>query len=94
MLRRILYTTLLVAPMSVSATPLVNMNEADQFDLKTDLIGITEKQAKDIVEYRKNNGKFSSENDLVKVEGVGRDDVNINRYYLHTGNDPRLQDRS
>jgi DNA uptake protein ComE-like DNA-binding protein len=46
--------------------------------------------AHDIVEYREVNGKFTSVNEILKVESVDRDFLNINRYRIHTGEGPRL----
>ena len=84
-----LFTLLLMLPMIGVTGPLVNINKADRYEMERDLIGVTKETAQAIVEYRKNNGPFKSIEEVTKVEGVERDFLNINRDYLHLGNDPR-----
>jgi competence protein ComEA len=50
----------------------ININQATLKEL-TSLPGIGKKRAKDIIAYREQNGKFSSIDDLKKVEGIGKD---------------------
>jgi len=49
----------------------VNINKADASTLAHYLVGIGETRAKDIVKYRKKNGKFKSTEDLMNVPGIG-----------------------
>ncbi|HIQ07129.1 MAG TPA: helix-hairpin-helix domain-containing protein [Thiotrichaceae bacterium] len=49
----------------------VNINKADSATLSHYLVGIGERRAKDIVSFRKKNGKFKSIEDLLKVPGIG-----------------------
>ncbi len=89
-----LLSTLLILPLYSMAGPLVNLNTADEHELVTDLTGVNDKTASAIVEYRDKNGSFSKLEDVLNVEGVGRDFININRDYIHLGNDPRLDQKS
>lgn len=66
-----------------NADLLVNPNRADAREIQDDLIGVTEQQAKEVVEYRQDHGDFNSKEDLLKVEGIGRDFLNINQDYLY-----------
>ncbi len=52
----------------------VNVNTADEAALKA-LPGIGGKEAKAIVKYRKKHGPFKTIDDLAKVDGVGKKDV-------------------
>ena len=94
LLTRTICTVLVALPAFVVAGPLVNLNTADRFELERDLIGVTSETASSIVQHRKENGKFESLEDVLKVEGVERDFLNINKDYLHLGNDPRLESSS
>lgn len=49
---------------------LININEADINELMT-LSGIGESKAKDIIEYRDKNGKFTVTQDITNVKGIG-----------------------
>ena len=93
-LTKILYSIMLTVPMIAIAGPLVNINKADRFEIERDLIGVTSETAQSIVEYREKNGEFKSIEDVLKVEGIERDFLNINRDYLHLGDDPRLKTKS
>ena len=48
----------------------VNINKADAKELAT-LDGIGEERAKNIVSYRKKNGKFKKPEDLLNISGIG-----------------------
>ena len=91
---KILFTTFLTVPMIAMAGPLVNINKADRFEMERDLIGVTRDTAEAIVDYRENNGPFKSVEEVMNVEGIEHDFLNINRNYLHIGNDPRADANS
>ena len=93
-LTRTICTALIALPAFVLAGPLVNLNTADRFELERDLIGVTSETASAIVDYRTKNGKFQSLEDVLNVKGIERDFLNINKDYLHLGDDPRLQKSS
>ena len=93
-LNKILCSVVLTMPMIAMAGPLVNINKADRFEMQRDLIGVTDETAQSIVEYREKNGKFESLEDVLKVEGIERDFLNLNRDYIHLGNDPRVKAKS
>jgi competence protein ComEA len=63
----------------------ININNATEKELAV-LPGIGKKKAKAIITYRKENGKFSSVNDLKKVEGIGKKTLeNIKEYITVEG---------
>jgi len=57
----------------------VNVNTADAKKIATELSGIGTVRAEAIVIYRKENGKFKSIDELVKVPGIGKKTVEKNR---------------
>lgn len=81
----IMFSILLALPMVAMAAPMVNINKADKFELERDLIGLTRGTAQSIVDYRKLHGSFKSLDDVVNVDGIGRDFLNINRNNMHLG---------
>jgi competence protein ComEA len=56
--------------MQQSSQHRININRADLNEL-TSLPGIGPGKAARIIEYRKQNGPFVSEHDIVKVKGIG-----------------------
>lgn len=52
----------------------VNLNTATEKVLSS-LPGIGEKKAKKIIKYRQENGSFKSINDLLNVEGIGKETI-------------------
>ena len=58
------------SPLVTMAAP-VNINTADATALDSALVGVGEKTAKAIVDYRTKNGKYKSVDDLLKVKGIG-----------------------
>ncbi len=57
----------------------VNINTATAEELSALLVGVGEKKAKEIVDYREKNGEFSSVDSLVNVKGIGEATVEKNR---------------
>jgi competence protein ComEA len=55
---------------SVLAAP-VNVNEADASEISAALKGIGMKKAQAIVDYREENGLFTTAEDLALVKGIG-----------------------
>ena len=52
------------------AAAAVNINTASKEEL-TSLKGVGDKRAQEIIDYRKKNGDFKSDDDLEKVPGIG-----------------------
>ncbi|MGR9116557.1 MAG: ComEA family DNA-binding protein [Gammaproteobacteria bacterium] len=57
----------------------VNINTADAQTISESLKGIGQKKAEAIVQYRKENGKFKSLDDLANVSGIGAKTLEINK---------------
>ncbi|GLZ88845.1 hypothetical protein Pres01_48960 [Metapseudomonas resinovorans] len=49
----------------------LNINSADELALQDHMVGIGAAKAKAIVQYREENGPFSSVDDLLEVKGIG-----------------------
>jgi len=62
----------------LSAGP-VNVNTADAKQIASELSGVGSVRAEAIVIYRKENGKFNSIDELVKVPGIGKKTLDKNR---------------
>lgn len=60
----------------------VNINQADAPTIATELTGIGEVKAQAIVEYRTQNGPFTSLEDLQKVKGISAKTIEKNRANL------------
>jgi len=59
----------------------VNINEATAKELSA-LPGIGKRKAEAIIAYREKNGKFSTVDDIKKVEGIGKDTLEKIRNYI------------
>jgi competence protein ComEA len=57
----------------------VNINTADATTLAEELVGVGEKKAQLIIEYRTKNGAFHSADDLAKVKGISTRTIDKNR---------------
>ncbi len=57
----------------------VNINRADVLTLETELKGVGKTKAAAIVEYREQNGPFTSVDSLQKVNGISEKTVEKNR---------------
>ncbi|MCY1265979.1 competence protein ComEA helix-hairpin-helix repeat region [compost metagenome] len=60
----------------------LNINSADAEAFQRELVGIGETKAKAIVQYREQNGPFSSVDDLLEVKGIGAKTLEKNREKL------------
>lgn len=75
----------LLACGAVFATEPVNINTADAQALAEAINGVGLKRAQAIVEYRKENGPFSTVDELMQVQGVGEKTLEKSRERLTTG---------
>ena len=57
----------------------VNINTATAEELSALLVGVGDKKAKEIVDYREQNGAFTTADDLASVKGIGEATVEKNR---------------
>ncbi len=57
----------------------VNINTASADELATLLVGIGNKKAQQIVDYRAANGPFKQAEDLLQVKGIGQSILDKNR---------------
>ncbi|MFM2598861.1 ComEA family DNA-binding protein [Vibrio fortis] len=57
----------------------VNINTATAEELSALLVGIGDKKAQEIVQYRDQNGAFQKPDDLANVKGIGSATVEKNR---------------
>lgn len=60
-----------VAESTSSKAGKLNINSADELALQDHMIGIGAAKARAIVQYREENGPFSSVDDLLEVKGIG-----------------------
>lgn len=68
---------------SVSAhAELININKADAATLDHYLVGIGEKKAQRMIEYREENGTFASIEEIMEVKGIGEKTFEKNRHRL------------
>ena len=74
----LLALTLAFASLSAFAGP-VNVNTASAEELASNLNGVGEKKAILIVKYRKENGKFTSAEQLLEVKGIGEKTLGKNK---------------
>ncbi|MEL6115821.1 ComEA family DNA-binding protein [Photobacterium sp. SP02] len=57
----------------------ININSANAEELDKLLLGVGPDKAQNIIEYREQNGKFATIEDLSKVKGIGASTVDKNR---------------
>ena len=78
MLKNILLATLIAtSTITSSFAVMININKADAETIAENLVGIS--KAKAIVEYRQENGKFESVEELTNVKGIGEKTLDKNR---------------
>ncbi len=74
-----IFSVLLLSVASSVYAGKVNINTADSATIAAEISGIGETRAQAIIEYRKQNGKFHSVDDLAKVKGIGEKTIEKNR---------------
>jgi competence protein ComEA len=60
----------------------VDINSADAGELAAAIVGVGEKKAAVIVQYRESHGPFASVDELAMVKGIGSGTVEKNRHNL------------
>ncbi len=82
-IRKIVATLLLgYALQGACAEPLLDINSADAGALAEVMVGIGPAKAEAIVDYREQNGPFSSVDDLGLIKGIGDATIKKNRERL------------
>lgn len=79
---KIVFLSVMMLFASVAYSGQVNINQADASTLASELSGIGDKKAQEIVDYRLKNGPFSSIDDLQKVKGISVKTIEKNRQNL------------
>jgi competence protein ComEA len=81
MLRSLFFACLVIASTAVYAEKL-NINTADADQIAAEMSGVGASRAQAIVDYRNQNGKFKSIEELSNVKGIGEATVDKNREKL------------
>lgn len=80
----VLVSLLCFSNVSMAAKPLdVNLATAEQ--LAAVMVGVGQKKAQAIIEYRETNGAFNALDELIFVKGIGPSLLKKNRVYLSIG---------
>jgi len=88
LLKSLIYSLFFVSFVNATepaATPLIDLNTADEATLET-LNGVGAKKAKDIIKYRTDKGSFKTVEEFGKVPGIGPKIFEANRARLTVGN--------
>ncbi|HIG92242.1 MAG TPA: ComEA family DNA-binding protein [Methylococcaceae bacterium] len=72
------FVFLLFVSLTVTAAP-ININTANSTEIANALNGIGLKKAEAIINYRENNGSFSSLDQLNRVKGIGKKTLKNNQ---------------
>jgi len=72
---------MLLISAGVYAEP-VDINSADAAELAAAIVGVGEKKAAVIVQYRDSHGPFTSVDELAMVKGIGAGTIEKNRHNL------------
>jgi competence protein ComEA len=75
---------LMLVAAQVQAGP-VDINTSDAGTLSAAIVGIGEKKAASIIQYRETNGPFATIDDLARVKGIGSATIEKNRQNLTVG---------
>jgi len=81
----LLATLLSLTPLQLCAAGAVDINTADATTLAASIKGVGPVKAAAIVAWRKQNGPFSSINDLAQVKGIDQKIIEANRKQLSAG---------
>ncbi len=74
--------TAVVQPSSSTMMEKIDLNKADAVTMQRELAGVGETKARAIVAYRESNGAFSSVDELLEVNGIGKAILERNREKL------------
>ncbi len=80
-LRRFIFTVLLILPTLVFAGEIININTADK-EVLMSVKGIGERRAEAIINYRNEHGPYKSIDQLAEIKGIGQALVDANRSIL------------
>lgn len=75
-----------IEPSDTTHSELVNINAAGQTELET-IPGVGEATAKNILDYRENNGLFTTIEDIMNVSGIGEGKFEDMQEYITVGNE-------
>lgn len=85
MLKQLLLSSIIaVSLLTTVFADMININKADIVTLAENLKGIGVKKAKAIVDYREENGSFSTIDDITNVKGIGAKTLEKNREFMST----------
>jgi len=83
-MRKLAFIALLGLPVMLFANESVNINTADK-EMLMSINGIGEKRAEAIINYREENGKFKSLQELTEIKGIGPSLIDKNKGVLTVG---------
>jgi len=86
-LTRIFVALALLFSSQLASAAAVNINTADAATLAANIIGVGEKRAQAIVNFREEHGPFKSVDELTQVKGIGLKLVDSNRENLTIKNE-------
>jgi competence protein ComEA len=81
-LSRLLFAIALLFGSHLASAGVVNINTADAAALSDNIVGVGEKKALAIVNFREEHGPFKSVDELTQVKGIGLKLVDNNRENL------------
>jgi len=76
-LKNIFFLLTILLTASIQAQE-ININKATAIEIASNLEGIGIKKAKDIVQYRNDNGDFKDIKELIKIKGIGDKTISKN----------------
>ena len=75
---KIIFFLLVILVTSAIHAQEININKATAIEIASNLEGIGIKKAKDIVQYRNDNGDFKDIKELIKIKGIGDKTISKN----------------
>ncbi len=81
-LGKLLVAASLLGLAAVASADPVDINRASAKEMASALEGVGKARAEAIVRYRENNGPFGAVDELVRVDGIGKGIVDMNRNNL------------